>query len=289
MKIDAHQHFWSFNPTDFPWISAEMEVLRRDYHIEQAIALLDAHSFDGVVAVQARADWAENDWLLSLAKQSPRIAGIVGWADLFNDAAQPQVEALLAQPQCIGVRAMLQDMPAPAQAMQDTIFNRYVAQIQTQGAVYEVLLRHDQLQAVVPFCQAHDRHALVIDHLAKPDYAAGLSSEAGQQWLSVFQQLARLPHVYVKTSGLLTEVEALVLSGATEATEIDLYFTPFLDAALELFGAHRLVFGSDWPVAHLRGGYDVGLGVIERWAEQRLSAAEAAQLFGANAQRLYSI
>lgn len=263
-----------------------MEVLRRDYHVEQALSLLDAHGFDGVIAVQARADWEENEWLLTLAKQSTRIAGIVGWADLFDESAHTQVEALLAQPQCLGVRAMLQDMAAPEQAMQDAVFNRYVKQIQDQGAVYEVLLRHDQLAGLVDFCRANDRHQLVIDHLAKPDYEAGLASESGQHWYHVFQQLAELSHVYVKLSGLLTEVDQLALTTSTQADQI---FSPFLDAALDLFGAQRLVFGSDWPVAHLRGGYDVGLSVIERWAKKRLSGSEAELLFGLNAQRLYSI
>lgn len=286
MRIDAHQHFWSFNPTDFPWISSEMEVLRRDYHIEQAMSLLDAQGFDGVIAVQARADLAENDWLLALAKQSARIAGVVGWADLLDESAQAAVEALLAQPQCVGVRAMLQDMAAPAQAMQDTVFNRYVQHIQKQSAVYEVLLRHDQLAGLVEFCRTHDRHPLVIDHLAKPDYQAGLTSEVGQHWYKVFQHLATLPHVYVKLSGLLTEVEQSALTTSAQADQV---FSPFLDAALDLFGAERLVFGSDWPVAHLRGDYDVGLSVIERWAQKRLSNSEADLLFGLNAQRLYSI
>lgn len=263
-----------------------MEVLRRDYHVEQAIALLEQHDFDAVIAVQARADWEENDWLLSLAKQSARVAGIVGWADLLNSDARDPLEALLAQPQCVGVRAMLQDMESPALAMQDTVFNQHLQTIQKQGAVYEVLVRHDQLDGVVTLCRTHDQHQMVIDHLAKPDYQAGLSSPAGQAWYRVLQQLAQLPHVYVKLSGLLTEVSSQALGSASQ---VDPLFQPFLNAMLELFGAQRLVFGSDWPVAHLRGEYDVGVEVIQRWAAQQLSESESALLFGANAQRLYSI
>ncbi|MCQ9618173.1 amidohydrolase family protein [Paenalcaligenes niemegkensis] len=286
MKIDAHQHFWTFNPTDFPWIDSDMEMLRRDYHAEQAVSLLDRHGFDAAIAVQARADWVENDWLFALAGQSSRIAGVVGWADLLDESAQEKMDVLLGHPQCLGVRAMLQDMSFPASVMQDAVFNRYLKQIQDQGVVYEVLLRHDQLDGVISFCRHNDSHFLVVDHLAKPDYEAGITSASGQRWSSVFQQLSELPHVYVKLSGLLTEVDVSALKSAADA---DLVFWPFLDAVLEWFGAQRVVFGSDWPVAHLRGEYDMGLGVIERWAQARLSASEVELLFGTNARRLYSI
>ena len=285
MRIDAHQHFWSFDPAQFPWISAEMAVLRRDYHVAQAVALLDAHGFDSVVAVQARADWMENAWLLAVAKQSSRVAGVVGWADMCHDAAHAKLDEFLSQPESVGVRAMLQDMADPVLVLQSNVFNDYVKQIQQHGQVYELLLRHDQLEGSVAFSQKNDRHMLVVDHLAKPDYQAGLASEQGLRWQQYFHQLGELPHVYVKVSGLLTEVEASTLE---HIEHIDELFHPFLDVALACFGAQRLVFGSDWPVAYLRGGYDVGLGVIERWAKTRLSTAEAEQLFGGNAQRLYS-
>lgn len=285
-RIDAHQHFWSYEPVQFPWIGTDMVELKRDFHLCQAVELLDKYSFDQLIAVQARADWNENDWLFYLAKQSSRVAGVVGWADLVVVGNEQRLEQLLARPYTVGVRAMLQDMSAPEQIMQSKLFNGYVKRIQQHEIVYELLLRHEQLSSSVDFCSRHDEHYLVVDHLAKPDYCAGLSSEKGQRWLACMQQLGGLPHVYLKLSGLLTEVSLSVLQ---QTRQWELLFYPFLTAVLECFGARRLVFGSDWPVARLRGNYVTSLGLIDRWAHEHLSKAECSQLFGGNAQRLYSL
>ena len=53
MRIDAHQHFWEFNPQRDAWITDDMAVLRRDFLPADLQPLLKTNSFDGCVAVQA--------------------------------------------------------------------------------------------------------------------------------------------------------------------------------------------------------------------------------------------
>jgi hypothetical protein len=42
MRIDAHQHFWRYNPTDYSWMSDSMDILRRDHLPHDLESLLKA-------------------------------------------------------------------------------------------------------------------------------------------------------------------------------------------------------------------------------------------------------
>ena len=53
MRIDAHQHFWNYQPVRDAWITEEMSILRRDYGPEDLRAELRVNGFDGSIAVQA--------------------------------------------------------------------------------------------------------------------------------------------------------------------------------------------------------------------------------------------
>jgi 2-keto-4-pentenoate hydratase/2-oxohepta-3-ene-1,7-dioic acid hydratase in catechol pathway len=62
----------------------------------------------------------------------------------------------------------------------------------------------------------------------------------------------------------------------------------YLDCALELFGARRLMFGSDWPVCSLVASYAVTTQIIERWSA-KLSSEERDWIFGNTAAHIYEI
>lgn len=288
MKIDAHQHFWVYNKEKYPWIDDSMESLQQDFHLDQAQRLLNEHNFDGTIAVQARASWEENNFLLNLCEQSDRVVGIVGWADFFSSDSKTkaQLDNLFFQKRLLGLRAMLQDLPSPHQAMQEENFNQTVSKLQNHHLVYEILLKWNQLEALYHFCKTHDKAYLVIDHLAKPAYDLGLNSQEGLHWQTALKQVVSMEHVAVKISGLLTEVPSEALKGDQEDYEL---FFPFLDFILEQFGSQRIIFGSDWPVSSLRGGYSRGLEIITKWANNRLSSQELTNLFGLNAARIYEL
>lgn len=279
IRIDAHQHFWRYQRADYGWMGedAAMAVLRHDWLPADLAPLLQAEGIDACIAVQARADEAENAFLLDLANAHPWIAAVVGWIDLFADDADARLEHWCAQPRFQGVRHLLQDDPDVAATMVDARFNAGVAAVQTQGLVFEVLVRGPEQLAHVPaFCARHDRHLLVLNHLGKP--AIGGAGEA--EWQRHLQALAAQPHVLCKVSGLVTEV-------ATPGIERDALFR-HLDAALDAFGAGRLMFGSDWPVCLLRAGYAEVAALVRDWSAQ-LSADEQAQLWGGNAARCYGL
>ena len=67
MRVDAHQHYWRFDPVRDAWITPEMPALRRDFLPHDAAPLLRASGIDAVVAVQADQSIAETEFLLALA------------------------------------------------------------------------------------------------------------------------------------------------------------------------------------------------------------------------------
>lgn len=273
MRIDAHQHYWHFDAERYAWIGTDMSVLRRDCLPGEAHALMHGHGIDHAVAVQARCDEAETDWLLGLAAAAPHIAGVVGWVDLRADDVTERLARWQDSALC-GIRHIVQDDPSPAATLADAGFARGVHAVQRAGLVYEVLVHADDLAAAVDFCARHDDHLLLLDHAGKPDIA----SDIWQPWAQQLQALAAMRHVACKLSGLVTE------AGAGGMTRLPRYAAHVLDC----FGPARTLFGSDWPVCTLAASYAEVLALAER-ACAELSAAEYAQVFGGNARRIYRL
>ena len=73
MRIDAHQHFWEYQPEEYPWITDELGVLRRSFLPSDLAPELIKTELDGSIAVQARQSLEESRWLLNLAEENAQI------------------------------------------------------------------------------------------------------------------------------------------------------------------------------------------------------------------------
>jgi len=234
MPIDAHQHFWTYDEARYGWIAeGGLHALKRDFLPEDLRPLLDQRGVDGTVAVQARQDLEESEWLLGLAADHPWIRGVVGWVDLASEEVEGQLDRLAAArggERLVGIRHVVQ---AEAEGFLDSAdFRRGVAAVGARGLAYDVLILEHQLEEALRFCGAMSGQRLVLDHLAKPRIAAG--------------ELDRW-------AGLMREL------GANDQ------LTPYMDVAFEAFGPRRLLFGSDWPVCTLAAPYARVHEVFSRW------------------------
>ncbi|WP_286787004.1 MULTISPECIES: amidohydrolase [unclassified Pseudomonas] len=275
-RIDAHQHFWHYEPDQYRWIDNSMSVLKRDYLPSDLEPLLKEHQMAGCIAVQARQCEEETDALLALAAKHPWIAGVIGWVDLQAPNLLESLDRWQGQPRLRGFRHQIQDEADPDAFLADTAFNKGVAIIQARGYLYEILIKSPSLKAAYAFARRHDRQPLVLDHLGKPDIAHGNL----QTWAEQLAPLAALPHVYCKLSGLITE--------AGWTTWRPDYLVAYMSQALELFGPERVLFGSDWPVCRLAGEYD-HVHALAQLAIAPLSSAEQSAIMGGNAIRLYGL
>jgi L-fuconolactonase len=275
MRIDAHQHFWNYSATEYPWIGPGLERLARDYLPQDLAPLMAAEGLDGSVAVQARQSVEESHWLLDLAAAHPLVKGVVGWVDLRSDRVGNDLHALAANPKFLGVRHVVQDEPDPRFVLGEG-FVRGLRQLHQHGLTYDLLLYPNQLPAAIELVALLPEQPFVVDHLAKPRIAAGEMED----WDRDIRAIARHENVCCKVSGMVTEAAR---QGWKRAD-----FTPYLDVVLEAFGPERLMFGSDWPVCLLAGEY-ADVATIPRDYFSRLSATEQRMIWGGTAARFYGL
>lgn len=278
MRVDSHIHFWRFDADQYPWMSADMQVLKRDCLPEDVRPILDQQGIDACVAVQARMSEQETDFLLDLAVRHPWIAAVIGWVDLRDEQLSRRLDRWARAEKLIGFRHILQGDPNAAALVSSAEFRRGVALIQSRGMIYEVLISADQLPAVTDFCRVSDDQWLVLDHLGKPNIR---NREYGV-WLRDLAPIAALPHVVCKLSGLVTEANDA--NGKFDSEHL----RDYLDVALELFGPNRLMFGSDWPVCLLVAGYEQVAEIIEQWSA-KLSTKDREWIWGGTAAHVYRL
>ncbi|MBA4492402.1 amidohydrolase [Paracoccus sp. S1E-3] len=270
--IDAHCHFWRLDRGDYGWLAGEggpLAPIRRDF-------LPQDYPGEGrLIVVQAAPTLAETDFLLDLAKDDPRIAGVVGWADLSDPAAPEALAERAADPAFKGVRPMLQDI-----AETDWLIER--ARPEAIAALIRLDLRFDalvtarHLPMLARFAQKYPDLPLVIDHAAK------MQPRGVDDWRQGMQALAAIPHLRCKLSGLLTELTPEGLAAPLDALR------PVVADLLDWFGPERLIWGSDWPVVTLAAGY-------AEWRDLTaellagLTEAERAAIMGGNAALFYGV
>jgi len=275
MKIDSHQHFWKYNPVDYGWMGLDMGKLRRDHLPGELAAILEGVGLDGSVAVQARQISEETEWLLSLAAENPFIKGVVGWVDLRSETVDVELECFAAEKKLKGVRHVLQD-EEDDRFMLGEDFLRGIGKLEKYNLTYDILIFPRHIKYAVELVRNFPNQPFVVDHIAKPFIKKGEI----EPWLSDMRKLATAENVYCKISGMVTE------AAWDNWKEED--FVPYLDAILEMFGADRLMFGSDWPVCTLAGEYEQVLEIVTD-AVACLSTQEQAQIMGANAIDFYKL
>lgn len=274
MRIDAHQHFWRYQASDFPWIGNTMSCLQRDFLSQDIAPERQVCGINATIAVQARPRLEETDFLLELAETDAAIVGVVGWVDPEADDLERQLSRWQS-PRLCGFRHLIQDEAAPSDYLRSKSVQRGVQILQRRGFSYDVLVTAAHLPAAHDFCAACDQHTLILDHLGKPN----IRGSEFDAWRREFIRLGELPHVACKLSGLITEADWQ----HWQAHEL----WPYLDVALETFGEDRLLFGSDWPVCLVAGSYHDVFALIEDWAGAR--GLDKRKLFGFNAQHLYGL
>jgi len=272
MQIDSHQHFWRVSRGDYFWMSPDVEVLYRDYGPEDLQPLLARHDIDRTVLVQAAPSVAETEFMLEIAAAAPFVAGVVGWVEFTDPDTAQTIERLAANPLIVGFRPMVQDIPDDDWLLRLDLTAAFRTLVE-QGLVFDALALPRHLSRLLVLADRHPDLAIVIDHGAKPSIREGLLDP----WRADMAAMAARPNTVCKLSGLVTEARA--------GWAVD-DLRPYVDHLLKVFGPERLLWGSDWPVVNMAGGYD-------RWREAALelladlSDAERGAVFGGNAARIY--
>jgi L-fuconolactonase len=272
VRIDSHQHFWRYDPAEYGWMKEDWPI-RRDYLPADLQAELATRRVEGCIAVQARQTVAETRWLLELAERAPFVLGVVGWVDLQADDVLDQLAEWSQHRRLVGVRHVIQDEP-DNDFMLGSAFTRGIGHLRKFGLTYDILVYPRQLAAANKLVRQFPEQPFVLDHLGKPNIREG---EMGD-WKGQIVELARMPNVWCKVSGMVTEAAWKEWSVSE--------FRPYLDIIFEAFGADRLMFGSDWPVALLSGSYQEVFDLVHDYVAALGPSVQDA-VFGGNAERFY--
>jgi len=275
MRIDAHQHFWSYRPARDLWITDEMSVLKRDFLPQHLLPELLSAGIDATVAVQADPSEQETRFLLDLAENHPAILGVVGWVDLCAPDIADRLADWRKFEELSGFRHLIQGEPDERFVLRAD-FQRGIACLAQFGFTYDILIYPKHLPAVLDLVGAHPRQPFVVDHLGKPEIKAGKL----QPWAGLMRELAVAPNIFCKLSGLINEADWEHWKPGD--------FKPYLDVVFESFGPQRLMFGSDWPVCLLAGSYRQVVNLISSYLIGRPGDEQAA-IFGDNAARFYGL
>ncbi|MCD7058955.1 amidohydrolase family protein [Pelagibacterium xiamenense] len=283
-RIDAHCHYWTLAREDYDWLTPDLEPIYRDFGAADHDAASVGLGVAQRVLVQAAPTVAETEFLLDCATADVRATGVVGWVDLSSPDAASDLERLAADPLFKGVRPMLQDIAEP-----DWIVTRpgreAVAKLTELGLRFDALAKPAQIDAVLAFARANPDLPVVIDHAAKPDLSLPDDAPERAQWARAMAELAALPRVCCKLSGLLNEMppENVTTPAATAR-----FLAPVLDQLLGWFGANRIAWGSDWPVVNLAADYGFWAKVTDALISP-LSDAERADILSGTATRFYGL
>ena len=275
IKIDAHHHFWRYDPVEYAWISENMSAIRRSFEPQDLAVELKSAGIDGVVSVQARQTLDETWQLLTYADQNEFIRGVVGWVPLCSPDLNRTLASVATHPKLLGVRHVLQDEPDSHYILRDD-FNRGVAALLPFHLTYDILVFERHLPQTIEFVDRHPNQMFVVDHLAKPRVKEGVISP----WRENIRKLAERPHVYCKVSGLVTEADY------QHWTEPQL--RPYIEVVLEAFTPQRVMFGSDWPVCLLAVQYGNWAQIVER-ATAGLSESEQQRFWSGTAKEAYRL
>ena len=272
MIIDAHQHFWNPARGDYGWLTPDLPI-HRVYGPDDLAPLMLAAGVDASIIVQAAPTAAETDYMLAIARRTPSVLGVVGWIDLEAPDAATQVQARAAEPLFLGVRPMLQDIAQPDWILRPELEPALHA-IAEAGLVFDALVLSHQVDVAEELARRYPDLSIVLDHGAKPKLD---NNDAMSTWRDDMANLAQRPNVSCKLSGLLTELPP----GAAVA-----HVKAAVDTLFDLFGAARLLWGSDWPVLTLAGDYQ-GWFALARDAIAARQPDAVSTIFGANARRIY--
>ncbi len=275
--IDAHQHFWLLARGDYAWISPDLGLpLYRDYLPEDIAPILRLAGVDQTVVVQATPTEAETEFLLEIATKYDFVAGVVGWVDMEDVDFETKLLNFNEHEKFCGIRVMLQDIGDDAYILRPKVLENLQI-LQKHDISLDILTKPAQLAHVTDALRNVSNIRAVVNHISKP----AIGGDGYEAWAFELAEIAELPSVYCKLSGIITEV----VHDQWGPQDLE----PYIKHAIDVFGVERLMFGSDWPVCLLAGQYTEALNALIYVLKKEMSPTDISLILGENAINFYQL
>lgn len=278
--VDAHLHLWDPRRFRMPWVDGNATLDRAydlaDYDDATAGAEVAAMVY---LQVEVEPPYAllEARWVEERAARDRHLQGIVAWAPVeHGERARSFIEALQAEtPHLKGIRRIIQFEPDPEFCLHPD-FVRGVELLPELGLSFDLCIAHHQLPNTIELVRRCPETQFILDHIGKPDIRGGTY----EPWATEMAELAQLPNVWCKISGVVTEADHEQWSASNIA--------PFVRRALAVFGEDRVAFGGDWPVVCLAASWRRWVDTLDELTTD-LSATAKRKLWADNARRFYRL
>ncbi len=271
MNVDTHQHYWEKRRFDYGWI-ADGSSLDRDFMPGEVLTDMHEAGVDATVLVEAASNIDEIAWLLQIAERHEHIAGVVGWIDLTAPNAAATLDTAQESIFFKGVRL---NWTAPRDNW-ETVAER-MALLAERDLTCDLLLNAEVVPQLVQVIERQPAVRFVLDHFG----GLRLTPSGQAEWEAAMKPLADLSNTVLKISGFMTAADPRPLAVET--------LRGYVDGARDLFGADRLLFGSDWPVMTRNDESYTEMMDILQSATHKWTAEDRSQLLGETAVRVYRL
>jgi predicted TIM-barrel fold metal-dependent hydrolase len=279
--VDAHVHLWDPARTDwYPYLSRPPQGIPagtgmyRRFDVDTYRTEAAKWHVDKIVNVAAATGPNSVDETLELDANAPERGGpdaIIGGLPPAGSAAEAIgfIDRQMAAPRFRGVRPMGGlDVAVPdADVMRA---------LQDRNLVFELMTHPDHLLSAAEDLSTFDDLTVVVEHTGWP---RNDSDEERSLWREGMNALAALgADVVCKLSGLAMPL------GSMRADAL----RPWLEHAIDAFGAERCMFASNFPVDSAAGSFDDLYSTFDM-VTGGLDAASREALFAGTAERIYRL
>lgn len=311
--IDTHHHLWDL-PGNRYFVDEFTADIATGHNIVSSV-FVECNAMYRAVGPEAMKPVGETAFVAGMAAISAsgnygptRVAeGIVGFADLTLGAdVRPVLQAHVSagDGRFRGIRyATAWDASAvignshtgtaPGLLLRPDI-RAGLAQLAEMNLSYDAWVFHTQLRDVVDTARAFPNLNIILGHVGGP---LGYGPYKGKQddvyatWLIAMTELATCPNVSVKLGGMMMRLgsyDYLTNPAPLSSKALSEHWRPYMEKTIELFGANRCLFESNFPVEKM------GTTHLLLWNAFKHIAAGASDdekqaLFNRTARRVYRL
>ena len=277
--VDSHVHLYDVKRLNYGWLTGVPKINRtyllEDFDRARAKVNVDKLVF-AEVAVDPGLHIEEARFVQEMADKDARLCGIVAHVPLEKG---PEVEhdiSLLKKLRNVrGIRRLIETERNPAFCL-ELPFLGALRLLPKYDLTFDICVKHTAMAYAIELVKRCPEVSFVLDHIGKPDIKNGLH----EPWRSQITELARLPNVVCKISGVVTEADHQLWT----AEQVK----PYVAHAIESFGFDRVMYGSDWTVSELTHKYPVWVDIVDE-AVKGSSEDELRKLYRETAIRTYRL
>jgi len=290
--VDAHHHIW--READLPWLSGPMqprifgpyEPIRRDYSIGEYLG--DLAGSNVVRSVYVQTNWAKDRfedevaWVERTAQETGWPHAIVAFADFSVDDVRPQLDRLARYRLVRGVRMQLHwhenplyRFAAGPDLCTNPVIRRNIAHLGDYAFTFDLQVFAPQMAGAADLAKACPNVNFIMQHAGMLE---DLSLQGRSAWRAGMTRLAACPNVFSKLSGLGTFIHR---NDPTHIADV-------VADTIEMFGAERCLFGSNFPIEKLWTDYR-SLVEAHLVATRSLESRQREAIFKNTAMRVYRL